>query len=133
MTQVLNGKRVLVLEDEPLIAMFLVDTLEEAGCAVVGPAYNVAQALDLMAKHDIDAAILDVNLGCGATSAPVADALSNLGMPFVFATGYGDQALRKVDREKPRLDKPYFPSAVVAAIAAAIASADPKKPAVPAP
>lgn len=124
MIRILNGKRVLVLKDEPLIAMFLVDTLEEAGCAVVGPAYNVAQALDLMAKHDIDAAILDVNLGAGATSAPVADALSSRGMPFVFATGYGEQALRKIDREKPRLDKPYFPSAVIAAVAAALADAE---------
>ena len=56
----------LVLEDEPLIAMVLVDILEEAGCTVVGPAHDAAQAAKLIAESEIDVAVLDVNLGSGS-------------------------------------------------------------------
>lgn len=127
MTQILANKRVLVLEDEPLISMSLVDALEEAGCVVVGPAYSASQAFDLIANQGIDAAVLDVNLGSGATSAPVADALVKLGVPFVFATGHGEDGLRSIDRQRPRVDKPYYGPTVVAAIVEALDSADQDK------
>ena len=78
MTEVLAGKRVLVLEDEPLIAMVLVDILEEAGCTVVGPAHDADQAAKLIAESEIDVAVLDVNLGSGHTSASIADCLEGL-------------------------------------------------------
>jgi CheY-like chemotaxis protein len=103
----LTGKRVLVVEDEPLIAIVLADILTDAGCIVVGPAYDTDQALERISADVIDAAVLDVNLGSGRTSAPVADMLAARAIPFIFATGYGDNALRAQDRNKFRVDKPY--------------------------
>jgi CheY-like chemotaxis protein len=103
----LAGKRVLVLEDEPLIGIVLVDILEDAGCVVLGPAYDVPQALNLLTTDTVDCAVLDVNLGSGQTSAAVADALEERSIPFIFATGYGEGALRSKDRAKFRVDKPY--------------------------
>jgi CheY-like chemotaxis protein len=103
----LKGKRVLVVEDEPLIAIVLADILEDAGCVVVGPAYDTDQALARISSDAIDAAVLDVNLGSGLTSAPVADVLAARSIPFIFATGYGDNALRAEDRKRFRVDKPY--------------------------
>ena len=103
----LTGKRVLVLEDEPLIGIVLADILENAGCVVLGPAYDVPQALNLLTTDEVDCAVLDVNLGSGQTSAPVADALEERAIPFMFATGYGEGALRSKDRTKYRVDKPY--------------------------
>lgn len=118
--QFLTGKKVLVLEDEPLIAMLIVDALQRAGSKVVGPAYSAEQALALIAKENVDVAVLDVHLGNGATSAPVADALSEAGIPFIFATGHGQSALRTVDQGRPFLGKPYSDRDVIAAIAAAL-------------
>jgi CheY-like chemotaxis protein len=120
MTEALTGKRVLVLEDEPLIAMVLVDTLEEAGCKIVGPAYDSAQALKLISDGNIDVAVLDVNLGSGRTSAPVADTLKQSGIPFVFATGYGERGMRDSDRAHLRVDKPYCAPTILAAIETAL-------------
>lgn len=103
----LPGKKILVVEDEPLVALLVADILQEAGCTVVGPAYDVRTALRLF-DHDIpDAAVLDINLGRDETSAPVADALERAGVPFIYATGYGAAALRVKDRHKPRIDKPF--------------------------
>jgi CheY-like chemotaxis protein len=120
MTEVLAGKRVLVLEDEPLIAMVLVDILEEAGCTVVGPAHDAAQAARLIAESSIDVAVLDVNLGSGHTSASIADSLRDSGTPFIFATGYGEMGLRSSDRDKRRVDKPYFAPTILETVAAAL-------------
>ena len=118
----LTGKRVLVLEDEPLIAMLIVDVLQRAGLKVVGPAYSAEQALALMTRENVDVAVLDVHLGSGATSAPVADALSSAGIPFIFATGHGQSALRAVDQGRPFLGKPYTDREVIAAVTAALAA-----------
>ncbi|HEY8247240.1 MAG TPA: response regulator [Hyphomicrobium sp.] len=120
MTEVLTGKRVLVLEDEPLIAMVLVDILEEAGCTVVGPAHDAEQAARLIAESSIDVAVLDVNLGSGHTSACIADSLKGAGTPFIFATGYGEMGLRSTDRDTLRVDKPYFAPTILATVAAAL-------------
>lgn len=103
----LTGKRVLVVEDEPLIAMGLVDDLSSAGLTVVGPAHTVSHGIALIEANDIDAAILDVNLGAGLTSVPVADALRARAIPFLYLTGHGDLALREQDRSTIKLDKPY--------------------------
>ena len=108
----LLGKRVLVLEDEPLVAIMLGEMLADAGCIVVGPAFNAEQALSLVEQNPIDAAILDINLGSGQTSAPVADALAEKAIPFLFATGYGCTAMRGRDQERVRIDKPYDASTI---------------------
>jgi CheY-like chemotaxis protein len=104
---VLAGRRILVVEDEMMIAMLVEDMLLELGCAVVGPVHALAEALDL-ARSDpgLDAALLDVNLG-GQSVFAVADALREKGVPAIFSTGYGDAGLRDVDRGAPVLQKPF--------------------------
>jgi DNA-binding response OmpR family regulator len=111
----LAGKRVLVVEDEMLLALDLEEGLREAGCEVVGPAGNLRMALALARSEILDAAILDVNLA-GETVFPVAQILADSDVPFVFATAYaGADELYPVDVERaPRLSKPYTISQAVA-------------------
>lgn len=104
----LRGRRILVVEDEALVAMLLEDALTDAGCTVLGPAASVAQALFLLQHNRPEAAVLDLNLA-GETSEPVADALAALGVPFLVATGYGAEGLPPNHRDAPVLAKPYDP------------------------
>ena len=120
--QNLEGKRILIVEDEPLIGIMLTDILESVGCVVLGPAYDVRQAMNYLDVDRIDCAVLDVNLGAGQTSAPIADALEERKIPFMFATGYGEDALRLKDRERYRVDKPYDDDQVYLALKKCIAS-----------
>jgi CheY-like chemotaxis protein len=85
----LAGRRVLVVEDEPLVALELATALEEAGCEVVGPATSLAEALDLARAqaHRLDAAVLDANLH-GHSSRPVADILAGHRVKVIYVTGY---------------------------------------------
>lgn len=83
-----HGPRVLVVEDEPVVAMCLEDILEDLGCVTVGPASRLAEGLALAEHEAIDAAILDINLG-GERSTGIAEMLIARGVPFVFASGYG--------------------------------------------
>jgi len=81
--------RVLVVEDEGLVAMMLEDVLDDLGCDLAGSFGGVAQALAwIEAGGEADAALLDVNLS-GETVFPVAEALAARGVPFAFTTGYG--------------------------------------------
>jgi CheY-like chemotaxis protein len=101
------GCRVLVVEDEMMVAWLLEDMLAELGCAVVGPAGSVNQALAMIdAGEAIDVAVLDVNLN-GQTSYPIADALAARGVPFVFSTGYDKDRLLDDYRTCPVLQKPF--------------------------
>lgn len=84
----LAGRRVLVVEDEFLIAAVLCDMLEDNAAVVVGPATTVAEAIRLLQEHPVDAALLDMNLN-GQWSDPVAEELQRRRIPFVFTTGYG--------------------------------------------
>lgn len=87
-TPKLNGRRILVVEDDYMIAQDVRRDLEEAGAIVVGPAPTVDAALRLLdIGSEIHAGVLDVNLGKGK-SFPVAEALERRGIPFLFATGY---------------------------------------------
>jgi DNA-binding response OmpR family regulator len=81
--------RVLLVEDEPMIAFALEDMVVELGYAVVGPAYRLTEALELAAREEFDLAVLDVNLN-EQHSFPVADLLRDRGIPFLFATGYAE-------------------------------------------
>lgn len=110
--------RILLVEDEPLIAMMLEDFVDTLGYVVAGIADNVAGALELVESGGIDAAILDVNLRGGEKSGPVADALAALRIPFVFATGGGDEGIVERHRARPRLDKPFTMDRVEQALAA---------------
>ena len=109
---------VLIVEDEPLIAMMLEDFLGEMGKTVIGPADSCAQALALIAKGGIDAAILDVNLRGGETSDPIADALAAAGIPFLFASGGSGDGVEGPHSNRPVLAKPFTMEAVAKALEA---------------
>ena len=102
----LTALKVLVVEDEALVSMLVEDMLSDLGCIVVGPAAELEEALRLAGSADIDAALLDVNLG-GRPIFPVADALKERGVPFAFASGYGAAGLEEGHREAPILQKPF--------------------------
>ena len=102
----LSGRRILVVEDEVMVAWMLEDMLGQLGCAVVGPAARVDQALAIIGCEELDAAVLDVNLN-GEKSYPVADELKARGVPFVFSTGYGQKRLQESYLQHPMLQKPF--------------------------
>ena len=106
MTAELEGIRVLVVEDEFLVATLIEDMLESAGCVVSGPLPRIADALNAVDHESYDAAILDVNLA-GDRVDPVADALAQRNVPFMFVTGYSTGALPSGFAERPRLCKPF--------------------------
>lgn len=101
----LTGKRILVVEDEALVAAMVADMLEELGAEVVGPAGTLNEGLQLARVKPIDVAVLDVNLR-GERIDPIADVLDGRGIPFVFATGYG-AAPAGPWAGAPTIDKPY--------------------------
>jgi len=100
------GKRILVVEDEMIVAMLIEDILMDGGATVVGPAARVAKALDLLGTESVDAALLDVNLA-GENTMPVAEELRRRGIPFAFATGYGAAGLPEGFATQPLLQKPF--------------------------
>jgi DNA-binding response OmpR family regulator len=103
--------RILVVEDEMLIAMVIEDAVHDSGGQVVGPAATLEKALKLVEEEEFDAAILDVTIRGGKVY-PVAERLLKRGVPFVFASGYGDWALPAELRDKPRLTKPFTAAAL---------------------
>lgn len=102
----LASRRILVVEDSPVIAVVLEDMLADFGCEVVGPAGNMAIALELAAGERMDAAILDVNIR-GGKIYPVATMLADRGVPFLLASGYADWTLPAELEDRPRLVKPF--------------------------
>ena len=100
------GCRVLVVEDEMLIAIEIEDVLAEMGCEIVGPVGRLDEALALAGTEKLDAAILDVTIR-GGNVFPVADILTARGVPFLLASGYGDWALPETMRDRARLTKPF--------------------------
>ena len=109
----LSGMKILVVEDNFLIADVLCEALRGYGCEVVGPAQNVERGEHLVDQAETDdgrltGALLDVNLN-GQTSFPLASKLLERGVPFIFLTGYGDQggAVPEEFKSARRLSKPY--------------------------
>ena len=120
----LKNLRVLVVDDEMMVAMLLEDMLIELGCSVVGPVPNVAAALERLESERIDVALLDVNLSFGQSGYPVADDMVHRGIPFAFVTGYGSASLHPDYGDAPTLQKPFHLTAllrVVSQLAAGIA------------
>ncbi len=113
-----NPKNILVVEDEPLIAMMLEDFIDILGHTVAGSADSVDSALAVIAGGSVDAAILDVNLRGGETSWPIAEKLAEAGLPFVFATGGSGDTINADYRDRPTLAKPFTMDAVEKALAA---------------
>ncbi|MDB5466291.1 MAG: response regulator receiver protein [Phenylobacterium sp.] len=101
----LHGRKVLIVEDQYLIAAELRHTVIALGGEVLGPCAAVADAMTLLEHSDIDFALLDVNLR-GETVFPVAAALDLRRVPFAFATGYEPGVIPTIYRERPRLEKP---------------------------
>jgi CheY-like chemotaxis protein len=103
-----QGRRILVVDDDYLVAMVVVDFLEDAGAEVLGPIGQEDEAITFIKANGtvIDGAVLDVNLH-GAKSYPVADALADHAIGFIFATGYGADALDGAYRHHPRCEKPF--------------------------
>jgi DNA-binding response OmpR family regulator len=99
-------RRILVLDDEPLIAMMVEEWLSELGCKTIGPANSVAAALDLIGVNDLEGAILDVSLG-NENCYSVAEVLSNKNVPFAFATGAGPGGIDARYRGALFLAKPF--------------------------
>ena len=116
MSQPLSARRVLLVEDEALVAMLLETILEDMGCIPVGPAASVEDGL-VMANdaESLDAALLDVNVA-GRQVFPIAEALKTRGVPFVFSTGYGESGLPDAWRGHPTVQKPFTESAIRAAL-----------------
>ena len=99
-------RNILVVEDELMIRMLLEDMLADLGYQIVAAAARIEDAVTLARDADIDVAILDVNLN-GHSVSPVAEILETRGLPFVFATGYGEHGLPERYRERPTLQKPF--------------------------
>jgi CheY-like chemotaxis protein len=111
----LAGRRVLILEDEPVVAFALEDMLIDMGCVVVGPALRLPDAFALIESTPFDAAILDVNIS-GVPSYPIADELERRGIPYLFATGYGKDGVEARRVRVGVLTKPYRPHQVESAL-----------------
>ncbi len=121
-----DGRRVLVVEDDVMIAMLIEDMLRDLGCTVIGPANSLAQALAMVDDNEIiDAAFLDVNLR-GVPVFLLADRLKARGVPMIFSTGYKDAGLREADAGTPVLFKPYRSHQLATALASVL------RPAIPA-
>ena len=102
----LAGRKVLIVEDESLVAMLLETMLEDLGCTAVGPASNVDDGLALAREAAVDCALLDVNVA-GTPVFPVAKALEDRGIPLIFSTGYGEGGLPDGWRGRITVQKPF--------------------------
>lgn len=105
-TASLNGRRILVVEDDMLVFMLLEEFLLELGCKPVGPASRLAKAVELAASEAIDGAILDLNVA-GEDVYPAAAKLRERGIPFAFVTGYASAYVSEAYRRQPVLRKPF--------------------------
>ncbi len=114
-----SARRVLIVEDEVLIAMMLQDMVADAGLEVEGVANSLAAGIDLANRADFDLAILDVNLN-GEEVYPVAEILQKRGIPFIFSTGYGAGGIRSGFDSAPQVLKPFQQNLLVAALKAAL-------------
>lgn len=110
------GTRVLIVEDETIIAMTVEDMIEDMGCVVAASAANLSDALALVGSRVFDVAILDINLN-GEFSLPVAAVLRAAGRPFLFTTGYDSAGPGTEFASIPVIKKPYRANDLAVAIA----------------
>ena len=107
--EALAGRRILVVEDSPVVAQAADDMLRDMGCVVVGPATTMAPALDMAGEQPIDAAIVDLNIR-GGKAFPVLRILRDRSIPFLLTSGYADWSMPEEWQGQPRLAKPYTPN-----------------------
>jgi CheY-like chemotaxis protein len=112
------GRRILVVEDEYFVADYITALLEDLGYVVVGPVLTVPDALEAIASGQVDAALLDANLG-KTSSAPIAEELAARKLPFIVVTGYGNLELTAgaALQSAPRITKPFNPADFAAMLA----------------
>jgi len=115
----LDGVRVLLVEDESLVAAVLEDLLISAGCTVVGPIANLDNAMRAARSEVFDIALIDVNLG-KTSSYPVGEALALRNLPFIFLTGYGKSAMPAEHADWPCIAKPYKPAELLGTLSRAL-------------
>ena len=129
----LEGRKILIVEDEAPIALNLASAVQQAGGIVIGPVATVAAAHAAMADNRLDGALLDIRLR-NETSFPLADVLAVLGIPFVFVSGLSSALMPYTHRERPLFDKPYESGEVIATLARLIRDLEvPARPATDAP
>ncbi len=116
----LADRTVLVLEDEPLVAMMAVDMLEQLGARVAGPAGTLEEAREVAGSQALDAALIDLNIA-GTLSVDFLDELVARGLPVVVATGYGAANEALAGRDLPVVGKPYTLDKLDAAFQKALA------------
>lgn len=112
--------KVLIVEDESLVAMLIEDVVTDLGHDVVAIAGRLEQGIELAGRLAVDIAIVDLNLN-GQRTFPIAEILKSRGIPIVFATGYGVSGVTEEWRGAPVLQKPFQPRDLEAAIALALA------------
>ena len=112
-------RAVLIVEDDVLLGMAIGVCVEDAGYAVAGLARSVDAALATLSHETVDAALLDVNLQ-GELVYPVANALAERGVPFVFVTAQRADDLPERHRHRPIVPKPYYDAAICAALASVL-------------
>jgi two-component SAPR family response regulator len=110
--------KVLVVEDESLVALDIETMLEEMGCTVVASVPRLVKALELASRLDLDLAVLDINLA-GEVVYPLAFRLAERGIPFLFSTGYSTADLPPELRDRPILRKPVMLASLKRAVAMA--------------
>jgi CheY-like chemotaxis protein len=115
MSQELTGHRVLVVEDEFFLASEIEDALTRAGSDVVGPIPDPLGAIDQVLADGFDLAVLDINLG-GDLVFPVADALAERGVPFLFASAYPGSGVPSSYRDRPLIVQPYVARELIAGV-----------------
>src|SRR5665213_387565 len=101
-----TGLRVLIVEDENLVALLLEDMLAELGHTVIGPVARVKRALDMIQREEIDLAIRDVNIN-GENTYSIADVLAARDVPFLFLTGSANKSLHEPHQDRPPSQKPF--------------------------
>ena|SRR5690242_12763431 len=102
----LTGRRILVIEDSPVVGPFTADLLDDLGCEVVGPAPNLATARELIEEQEFDAALVDLHIR-GERVFGLCDMLEAKGVPFILTSGYADWQMPDKLRDRPRVQKPY--------------------------
>ena len=116
MVQIGRPFRLLIVEDEYVIALLIEQIARNAGWRVVGPAPDLEKALALVENSDLDGAVLDIHLGANERSLSVAESLRDSGVPFIFATGLGPLEYRLGFEDTPVLFKPFGNQELVTAV-----------------
>jgi CheY-like chemotaxis protein len=116
----LKGRRILVVEDSPVVGPFTADLLEELGCEVVGPAPNMASARELVEAGEFDAALMDIHIR-GERVFNLCEMLEAQCVPFVFTSGYADRNMPEKWEDRPRVQKPYTLDQIEKALSALFA------------